>query len=257
MSGVLCLLAAAWSCAPCEGPFPGPCHPVPGHPNVLLQSAAPLAASPQLWASAEPSLASKSEPHSFLLLSVAHSLSSVACSLRRAVLAVWCSVGDYWEMLPERPLLWPGSAVSLSHALAQQPPMGSALPWFVAPCAYNGGCLACARQERVGWGVVRTRSGALATLVAEDLPCGCACRAGLPVGVTPWCCRAPGLWKVTRLGCSSCSGNGSRGEWGSEGLGQAAAGLLAAPGTGCLVWLQLPFGKGWQSQLPEGEWDLL
>lgn len=122
----------------------------------------------------------------------------------------------------------------------------------------NGGCLACAHQQRVGWAVVRARCGALATLVPEDLPCGCACRAGFPVGVTLWRCvgtravaRSPG-W-----GVAPAQGNGSGDVAGSEGLGQAAAGLLAAPSTGCLAWLQLPFGKGWQSQLPEGEWDLL
>lgn len=50
------------------------------------------------------------------LLSVAHSLTSAARSLRAVVL------GGLLETLLERPLVWPGPVVSLSHAPAQQPP---------------------------------------------------------------------------------------------------------------------------------------
>lgn len=58
---------------------------------------------------------------------------------------------------------------------------------------------------------------------------------------------------------------GERGAWpnssmdaGSCGRGMGpVGGAQPAPRTGCPVWLQLQFGKGWQSQLLEGEWDLL
>lgn len=56
------------------------------------------------------------------LLSVAHSLTSAAPSLRAVVL------GGLLETLLERPLVWPGPVVSLSHAHAQQPPTGCGGP---------------------------------------------------------------------------------------------------------------------------------
>lgn len=54
----------------------------------------------------------------------------------------------------------------------------------------------------------------------------------------------------TWLSSSRDAGSRSGGTW-------RASGAQAAPGTGCLLRLQLQFGKGWQSQLPEGEQDLL
>lgn len=181
----------------------------------------------------------------------------MARSLRSAALAAWCPGGTVGDAAGEAPPVagaccfpQPRSGPAASRGLCSAVVRGTTY--------INGGCLACAHQQRVGWGVVRARCGALVTLVPEDLPYGCACSAGPPVGVTPWRCtgtsavaRSPG-W-----GGAPAQGNGSGDAAGSEGPGQAAAGLLAAPRTGCLAWLQLPFGKGRQSQLPEGEWDLL
>lgn len=220
------------------------CHPVAGHPNVLLQSAAPLC-----HRSAVPF---KSEPRSFCspqqfgvrdlfacssaLWNVAPSLPSDARSLRlrRLLRGV---LGALWEL----PLVWPGPVVPLSHAPAQQPPPCSAM---VRGTMYiNGGCLACAHRQREGWGIVRIDLGLWSPWCPRSF------HMVVPAGLGPCGCHTMAL--------SSCLGNGSGGEGGSEGLGQAQQGMLAAPRTGCLVWLQLPFGKGWQSQLPEGEWDLL
>lgn len=125
------------------------------------------------------------------LLRVAHSLTSAARSLRAVVL------GDYWKRCWRGPscgqgLLFPSATLppsSLLRAVVAQASRGLCSAVVRGTTYINGGCLACAHQQRVGWGIVRTGCGALATLVPEDFPYGCASRAGPPVGVTPWCCR--------------------------------------------------------------------
>lgn len=166
-----------------------------GHPNILLQSAAlwQLALSSERLLS-HPWLPSQSltafcRPQEVWCvgLNVAHSLSSVPCSLRSAALAAWCPGETMGDAAGEAPPVaraccfpQPCSSPAASRGLCSAVVRGTTYT--------NGGCLACAHQQRVGWGIVRIRSRGLATLVPEDLPCGCACRAGPPVGVTLWCC---------------------------------------------------------------------
>lgn len=89
-------------------------------------------------------------------------------SLRSAVLSACCP-GDSWKCC------WRGPSCGQGPVFPSAMLLPTASRWLcsavVCGTTYiNGGCLACAHQQRLGWGTVRIGSGALATLVPEGFP---------------------------------------------------------------------------------------
>lgn len=119
---------------------------------------------------------------------------------------------------------------------------------------FNGDCLAHGPQRRIAWGVGRTRSGALATLLPEGLPSGgCASRARPPVGVTPWRCtgtralaRSPGWGELLLRGV----GLGARG--GVRDGAKQQQGCWQPPGQGASHGSSCHLGRGGRANSQRG-----
>lgn len=100
--------------------------------------------------------------------------------------------------------------------------------------------------------MVRTRSAALATPVPEDLPCGCASRAG-PLWVSPrgaaW---EQGCGKVSRLRGISCFGEWVWGEGGVRDWAKQQQGCWQPPGQGASCGSSCRLGRGGRANSQRG-----
>lgn len=117
---------------------------------------------------------------------------------------------------------------------------------------FNGGCLAHGPQRRIAWGIVRTRSGALATTCGPSLRWLCL-QGQAPVGVTPWHCtgmrvlaRSPGWGELLLRGV----GLGARG--GVRDGAKQQQGCWQPPGQGASRGSSCHLGRGGRANSQRG-----
>lgn len=102
----------------------------------------------------------------------------------------------------------------------------------------NGGCLACAHQQRVGWGVVRIDLGLWSPWCPRTF------HTVVPAGLGPCGCHTMAL--------SSCLGNGSGGEGAVRDWARQSRECWQPPGQGASCGSSCHLGRGGRANSQRG-----